>query len=70
VGVVDVGSCVKFVFGITCVEPSGLVIRERERERERNAVSVLFCVYTPMILDPNWLPIGLDNARIFFEILF
>ena len=34
-GVVDVASSVMFVFGITCVEPSGLVIRQSERDGER-----------------------------------
>jgi hypothetical protein len=47
-----------FVFGITCVEPSGLVITERERERERarDVVSVLFCGYEPMGRDPKLSP--------------
>ena len=41
-----------FVFGITCVEPSGLVIRERERD----VVNVLFCGYEPMGRDPKLAP--------------
>jgi hypothetical protein len=59
-----------FVFGITCVEPSGLVIREREREREREMLVFFYVVVNLWAATQNWLHSGIDNVRIFFEILF
>jgi hypothetical protein len=57
-----------FVFGITCVEPSGLVIRGGGGREKENVVSVLFCGYERMGRDPKLT--FLDNSKIFFEILF
>jgi hypothetical protein len=59
-----------FVFGLTCVEPSGLVIRERERGKGREMLVFYSVIMNLWAATQNWLPIGLDNVRIFVEILF
>ena len=41
-----------FVFGITCVEPSGLV-RQRERERERERFNIHGTVHRSMTNSNN-----------------